>query len=403
MKRIIYFWIITCFYPLLLSAQGSWTQLADCGPVGRELSSGFAIGNYGYVCGGKFQGGAYTTDLFRYDPQADYWNPKASMPFGAGGGVLFILDNRGWFTTGTTQFGGLTELYSYNPTPNVWSVLSPFPGMARSGAVAFSLQDKGYVGMGGDGGSTYFKDLYEYNTISSSWNVKASFPGDGRMLSAWFSMGTKGYVVCGSNASGFLSEVWEYDQMSNTWAQKADFPGTARVSASCFTIGNYAYMMGGESAASALLSDLWQYNPVSDSWMMLTPFPGTSRKNAASFSVGPKGYVACGSDNTTLLNDLWSFTPSGVGTGEMTAGDRLFVYPNPGKGNFTLNFNGLHSNLMNLSVLDISGKLVYQQSWEMERNQSQRSLDLSLLLPGFYLLSFEMEDRSQQIVKLVKQ
>lgn len=393
-KTILLFSIMIMLYPGV-RAQGFWTQLADVGTDGRYLSAGFAIGDYGYVCGGNLQGGAFTTELLRYDPISGNWTPKASMPFGAADGVTFVLNGRSWFTTGYTTFGGLIELYSYNPTPsNVWSVLTSFPGQSRSGAVAFSFPNTGIVGLGGDGSGNYFSDIYEYNYVTGNWTAKASFPGALRSHCGYFTIGTKGYIVSGESNSSFLSDVWEYNQVTNTWTQKADFPGSTRISGACFSIGNYGYIMGGETSLPSLLTDFWQYNSLSDTWSLLPPFQGNPRKEAAAFSIGTKGYVACGMNSPTALHDLWSFTPSGVGIENTETALNLSLYPNPGQGLFTLRFNGIDGKYISLTVRDISGRVVYNESLKPYQPECETTLDLSSLSPGMYILEAGNELKS---------
>jgi N-acetylneuraminic acid mutarotase len=63
------------------AAADYWTQLANFPAQGRQLASGFSIGNKGYVtCG---EGGSYFNDLWEYDPATNQWTQLASLP-GAG-------------------------------------------------------------------------------------------------------------------------------------------------------------------------------------------------------------------------------------------------------------------------------------------------------------------------------
>ena len=57
-----------------------------------------------------------------------------------------------------------------------WIELSDFEGVARSGAVAFTIGDKAYVGTGYDG-TYWLKDFWEYDPLLNNWTRKADFPG----------------------------------------------------------------------------------------------------------------------------------------------------------------------------------------------------------------------------------
>ena len=72
--------------------------------------------------------------------------------------------------------------------------------VARTQAVAFSVNGKGYVGTGfniGSGGT--LDDFEEYDPILDSWTSIASFPGGPRTLAVGIAIGSKGYVGTGLN------------------------------------------------------------------------------------------------------------------------------------------------------------------------------------------------------------
>jgi N-acetylneuraminic acid mutarotase len=67
---------------------------------------GFAIGNYGYVCGGT-DGNANYNDMEVYDIYSNSWTPKASFPGTARReGAAFSIDGVGYVGFGRTGVGG---------------------------------------------------------------------------------------------------------------------------------------------------------------------------------------------------------------------------------------------------------------------------------------------------------
>ena len=88
---------------------------------------------------------------------------------------------------------------------------------------------------------------------------------------------------------------------------------------------------------------------------------------------------ACGSDTTEQTINV-------VITGLEDGAEPLEakVYPNPGQGLFTL--EGNRGGNLNLYVTDIRGREVYQENWSASGQSWQRSLDLSTLEDGVYIL-----------------
>ena len=190
----------------------------------------------------------------------------------------------------------------------------PLP--TRSGAISFSIGNKGYVGLGFDnnGGAGQLKDFYEYDVPANTWTRKADLPALGREEAVGFAIGDKGYVVSGVALGTNLKEVWEYDPAADAWTRKADFPGLGRHDAVGFVVGNYGYFGTGMTNLTPLdqlqLSDWWRYDPVSDTWVQKNNFSGGTRNLSTAFSLGDKGYLAMGSNDYYLNNEWWQYNPA---------------------------------------------------------------------------------------------
>ena len=196
---------------------------------------------------------------------------------------------------------------------NTWNPVSDFTNN-RMYAVAFSIGNTGYVGLGKQlGSNTYFNDLWAYDTTSNSWSARTSLPAAARSQSAVFVINGKAYVIGGETNTGTeLDEVWEYDAANDNWTQKTDFPGGVRRSGFSFAIGNYGYFGSGITSAIPT-DDCWEYNPVSDTWNVKASFPsGLNHSAYASFAIDQKGYVVGGlmfNSSSITLNETWEFDP----------------------------------------------------------------------------------------------
>ena len=208
---------------------------------------------------------------------------------------------------------------AFAQTPDSWTSVTDFPNTARSGAIAFSIDSFGYVGLGaypnGIGGTTCPTDFWQYNPYTGVWTQKASFPGNGWAGAISFTIGSKAYIGLGSRLSGGYNDFWEYDPAMDTWTQKANFGGGGRSSAIGFSIGYKGYVGLGNSDTSVNpAKDFWEYDPATDTWTQKNDFPGIPRKDASGFSVGGSGYVTLGYNptyyaNGIFFNDLWQYDP----------------------------------------------------------------------------------------------
>ena len=290
MKKLITTFLFSCIFCFAFADY--WTQLANFPAQGRQLASGFSIGNKGYVtCG---EGGSYFNDLWEYDPATNLWTQLASLP-GAGryGAVAFTIGNKGYIGTGAYPL--MDDLWEYDPITNSWAQKASMTG-ARGFAAGFSIGLKGYIGCG-MGPS----DFWEWDQPSNTWTQKSTCPVN-RVQGVGFAVGNKGYFSTGSN----LNDLWEYDPVTNAWLQKANLPGQGRVDATAFVICERAYL--GSGGDGPLMDDFWEYNPVNDQWLQKANTPGGLRDDCPSFAIGQKGYFGLG-DNGVYQIDFWEYTP----------------------------------------------------------------------------------------------
>ncbi|MBI4646452.1 MAG: immunoglobulin domain-containing protein, partial [Bacteroidia bacterium] len=236
------------------------------------------------------------------------WLQKADFGGTArSGAVGFSIDNKGYIGTGHDGSGYKRDFWEYNPGTNTWTQKADFGGKARSGAVGFSISNKGYIGTGQDN-SDYKKDFWEYDPINNIWIQKADFGGTAREWAIGFSIGNKGYIGTGYPN---LKDFWEYDPINNIWIQKADFGGTARWGAVGFSIGNKGYIGTGYQLNSPYYSkDFWEYNPDNNTWVQKTDFGGVSRNGAVGYSIENNGYIGTGYSTWGYYKDYWEYNPA---------------------------------------------------------------------------------------------
>lgn len=232
--------------------------------------------------------------------------------------VAFSINNIGYVGTGVDTAEIVhNDFWQYDPSMDTWAQVADLPGSVRRNAVAFTINDKGYVGTGIDlveasmPGATTLSDFYEYDATLNTWTQKANYPGGfgfGVYFATGFAVGSKGYICCGKlGPNNYISQLWEYKPAIDQWAQLPDFPGGVRYQLSSFVIDYSAYV-GLGTDQDAYRKDIWEFNTATNQWSARTDLPASQRSAATTFSLGQRGYVCLG-NNGGLLDDLWEYNP----------------------------------------------------------------------------------------------
>lgn len=320
----------------------TWIQKADVGGfagVEKSGSVGFAIGNKGYIGLGSnhFEWGG-TKDFWEYNPDNDTWTQKADYPgvngYGVFGATGFSINNKGYVGTGWgfgTDYFTTIFFFEFDPITNTWTQKADVPGPPRIGAVGFSLNGKGYFGLG----QGYLKDFYEYDPATDTWIQKADLGEIGLGNAVAFTIGNKGYVGTGNGigmeADDYTRSFYEYNPLKDTWTKKADFGGLYRSDAVGFSIANKGYIGTGEFYG--YFRDFWEYDPTLDTWIQVANYGGGERSSATGFSIGCKGYVGTGTGEfgSNYGKHFWQYCPASVPdiyTVITSPGDSV-EFPNP--------------------------------------------------------------------------
>jgi N-acetylneuraminic acid mutarotase len=291
------------------------------------------------------------------------WVARATWPgVQMGFGVCFVANNQAYVGLGInplTPNQRLATFYKYTPSPlpstatnvptlydsayGTWTAVADFIGSARSNAVAFAVQNIGYVGSGvGNDGFTPLADFYSYNPGSNSWSQIDSIHDNNRSYPrfdavAW-GFDTVGYVLTGTDNNYYFSDVWKYSPATGHWSRKPYLVGNPRSGATAWVYHNRGYVLAGYTpgsrwAATNMCYDFWVFDPqkaeTSDStkaWTRLRDIYNTSpdvyddgytniiRKYGAGFVMlgGPYGnsddraYITLG-QNGTSVNYTWEY------------------------------------------------------------------------------------------------
>jgi hypothetical protein len=166
----------------------TWWAYAHPIPYASELPNdvldandwpiGFAVNGKGFACGTVLQGD-YTSknirDLWEYDASSVTWVKKTPFP---GNPVdlieaaNFVIGDNAYIVTGNAT-------WRYNEPADAWSRVSFVPALSRLLATAFSINGKGYMGLGfvENNGLQDMNDWWEYDPVMDEWTQRNNFPG----------------------------------------------------------------------------------------------------------------------------------------------------------------------------------------------------------------------------------
>ena len=192
-------------------------QKSDFVGTERTGAVGFVIDNKGYVGTGAASYHGYFKDFWEYNPHTNTWTQKADFTGSPRSyAVAFSIENKGYLGTGYDENQNyLNDFWEFNPITNAWTRLADFPGLARSSATGLAIAGKGYLGLGEFYSGSYYDDLYdfwEFNPLNRTWKRIEDFPGYERHGAVAFVIDDRGFIVGGATYYSETKEVWELNQ-----------------------------------------------------------------------------------------------------------------------------------------------------------------------------------------------
>ena len=277
------------------SQNDSWTQQPDNNttlPTGAECT--FTITDKAYTTfSGQYVDNAYSKSFWEYDTKTGTWTQKAD--FGGAGrqfAATFSINNKGYIgmgMKGPNTRDLVSDFWEYDATTNAWTRKADLPSSSagRFGGLGFSISSKGYMGGGFDWFSLY-NDINEYDPTTNVWTRKVYFD-TAFYFGTSFTVGNKAYIGLGAKGiqiDNMTSQFVEFDPVTNKISKIAEFPGGKRVFAQSFGLNGKGYLTSGNNE-----NDFWQYDPLTNKWLRKTDFPGAPASRAIAYSIGDKGYV----------------------------------------------------------------------------------------------------------------
>ena len=203
----------------------TWSQKDDYAGGPRQDALAFTIGSYGYVGTGWDDNYLKDFYRFDPDAApGSQW--EIVNGFGGNkrrGGTAFVIDNVAYICTGVNSAGYPYDMWKFNPSATEqWVKLrdiantsdddydDDYNGITRANAVSFVIDGRGYLTTGEVSNSTK-SDYWVYEPTTDLWNNEdfTPFKGQNRYGAVSFSTGTRGFVMTGHSGSYYLDDIWE--------------------------------------------------------------------------------------------------------------------------------------------------------------------------------------------------
>ncbi len=400
--KIVTFLVLLIGFNSMAQTENYWVKKNDFTGLKRERTSSFVIQNTAYVYGGIDTTEVSKSDLWKYNTQLDTWTQLADLPGSSRrDAIAFSLNDLGYIGLGmdsssATNGNLLKDLWQYNPTTNTWLQKADFPGATGNGiyfATSFALDNKGYVCGGKYGPSQYTNQLWEYKPANDSWTQRKPYPGGIRYQLSSFTIGQFAYVGLGTDQNFYKKDFYRYSPGNNTWIQIQDFGGGERGSASAFSIQERGFICLGTNGG--LRDDLWSYSPYTNQWTQKAFYGGSSRKGAFAFVIRDTAYVGTGKGVSGKKESIHAYIPNlvlGENTLEVSS---VQIFPNPFM-DFIQIRNAENSQWM---LYNTAGELV--KTFEVTSNAMQ--IEMNDLPKGiYYLHKISPQKENQTYLKLIK-
>lgn len=205
------------------SSSNAWRQIADFAGSARYDAVAFGILNYGYVSTG-YDGANPQKDFWQYDPLSDVWSQKVSMGGDKrSAAVAFVYQNKGYITTGINSGTLTTDFWVFDPSQSEgtsWKQLrhinnystdtydDAYTFIVRSNAAAFVIGDSAFISTGNN--ITLYQYTYGYSFKDDLWVQRTNFEGAPREGAIGFSVNAGGYIGLGRSASAVFDDLREF-------------------------------------------------------------------------------------------------------------------------------------------------------------------------------------------------
>ena len=401
-------------------ANEQWIQGMEIPASRKRGSAGLVVyNNKFYLVAGNTIGhdGGYVSYFDEFDPATGVWTqltnaPRARDHFHAVtfNDKLYAIGGRLSGGTGGVFEPLVPEVDVYDFTTEMWSTLDASKNIptTRAGLAVVVFDDEIYA-IGGESPGSLHDDVEAYDTVLNSWSTKNSLNYARHGIQAIVS-GDGIHITCGSHYSGEIIRNYEYYDTDNpqgspnvnstfeadettksfTYTElEGSVPVQVNLSNSLGTTGTYIDTIELTGSTDYTLVQSYDNRLVGvggNLMVNITLNDTTKPTNNATLVITY--------NNSSTINVLLEGTlDTGLST-ETENLNHIKLYPNPVKNSFSV-----YKNITDLTIYDITGKLIKEFNGNFTRNYL---FNISNLPRGIYFTKIKDENGRHFITKLVK-
>ncbi len=300
-----------------------WHYATTIPGLPRTQAVSFAIGTKAYIGTGVYQNDMYLEDMWEYDTETGAWAQKANYPEGKVRGLTaFSVNGKGYAgmgyrRNGTNEGEPMNTFYEYDPISNTWTRIQDYPGPLNDNDHhdAFSWNNKGYIASAKEDESGMY--LYKYDPNENRWTKKStyninSFDVNARLISAK-AVGSNIYCYIRYTQGVFDIEYntfLQYDTGFDIWIAKSCPLPINHSKMESFVMGDNLYMFSGNLSGGVHNNTVYKYYPETNTWTdNEVSNPKIFRYNPVNLMIANKLYYG-GGDNNGNQTSLWVYDPS---------------------------------------------------------------------------------------------
>ena len=274
-----------------------WNDAIGMPGFHREKAVSFVLNGKAYVgTGTRTDGGGsgLLSDFYKFNPSTNSWSSIASFPKPLSGAVAYVYEGEAYVATGDefSSNSPTDKFYKYDPVGDAWTPYGVMFPYRLSGAVCYVLNGVPHICGGVFPGGGANDEHFYFDSLANKFLFKADYPETNLIGAVAFTINNIAYVGLGNNSNKFYA----YDPAMDTWSPIANYPVSNRDGAVAFELGGKGYVGTGSNQ-----NDFYRYDPGTDTWTMageIPDLPGIGRSHAVSFVFGGQAYVGTGPLNT---------------------------------------------------------------------------------------------------------
>ncbi|WP_205513178.1 Kelch repeat-containing protein [Longitalea arenae] len=195
-----------------------WAPRRDFGGTARAEAVAFVVGGTAYVATGFDD--AYLKDVWQYNANSDTWIQKAGISGSKRKQAqVFVINDKAYLISGENNGSALNDMQVYDQNADSWTTLrkltnvtdetfdDDYTSIARFNGATFVIDGKGYL-VTGESGSLNNR-TWEYDPANDTWDEKTNFSGTARTGAIGFTLKNRGFVVSGRSGTAPFDNMYE--------------------------------------------------------------------------------------------------------------------------------------------------------------------------------------------------